>query len=148
MTARLIFIRHLGALRFALQMMIKFVDRYAESHRPFINIRNSRSWTIEFSFIQFKSSKYLVNVKNFFPMLQFIARPKTHFVKNIESGQKITQITFNNIKLMLRQLHNVKPLSYCVSTYFNISLIYYLGKDYVGKSHVICIFLNQRLKGH
>ena len=102
MTARLIFIRHLGALRFALQMMIKFVDRNAESHRPFINISNSRSWTIEFSFIQFKSSKYLVNLKNLFPRLQFIARPKTHFVKNIESGQKITQIIFQNINLILR----------------------------------------------
>ena len=104
MTARLIFIRHLGALRFALQMMIKFVDRNAESHRPFINIRNSRSWTIEFSFIQFKSSKYLVNLKNLFPRLQFITRPETHFVKNIESGQKITQIIFQNIKLILRCL--------------------------------------------
>ena len=103
MTARLIFIRHLGALRFALQMMIKFVDRNAESHRPFINISNSRSWTIEFSFIQFKSSKYLVNLKNFFPRLQFIARPETHFVKDIEAGQKITQIIFQNIKLMLRE---------------------------------------------
>ena len=102
MTARLIFIRHLGALRFALQMMIKFVDRNAESHRPFINIRNSRSWTIEFSFIQFKSSKYLVNLKNLFPRLQFITRPETHFVKNIEAGQKITQIIFQNIKLILR----------------------------------------------
>ena len=132
MTARLIFIRHLGALRFALQMMIKFVDRNAESHRPFINIRNSRSWTIEFSFIQFKSSKYLVNLKNLFPRLQFITRPETHFVKNIESGQKVTQIIFQNIKLILRW--------FCVKTYFNISLIYYLGKDYVGKSHVICFF--------
>ena len=140
MTARLIFIRHLGALRFALQMMIKFVDRNAESHRPFINIRNSRSWTIEFSFIQFKSSKYLVNLKNLFPRLQFITRPETHFVKNIESGQKITQIILQNIKLILRW--------FCVKTYFNISLIYYLGKDYVGKSHVICFFLYQRLKGY
>ena len=132
MTARLIFIRHLGALRFALQMMIKFVDRNAESHRPFINIRNSRSWTIEFSFIQFKSSKYLVNLKNLFPRLQFITRPETHFVKNIESGQKVTQIIFQNIKLILRW--------FCVKTYFNISLIYYLGKDYVGKLHIICFF--------
>ena len=136
MTARLIFIRHLGALRFALQMMIKFVDRNAESHRPFINIRNSRSWTIEFSFIQFKSSKYLVNLKNLFPRLQFITRPETHFVKNIESGQKVTQIIFQNIKLILRWFF----ITYCVKTYFNISLIYYLGKDYVGKSHVICFF--------
>ena len=118
MTARLIFIRHLGALRFALQMMIKFVDRNAESHRPFINIRNSRSWTIEFSFIQFKSSKYLVNLKNFFPRLQFIARPETHFVKDIEAGQKITQIIFQNIKLMLRDVY--------ISALIHISIYYHL----------------------
>ena len=124
MTARLIFIRHLGALRFALQMMIKFVDRNAESHRPFINISNSRSWTIEFSFIQFKSSKYLVNLKNLFPRLQFITRPETHFVKNIESGQKVTQIIFQNIKLMLRerqpQIKCLICLHFCINTYFNI----------------------------
>ena len=94
MTARLIFIRHLGALRFALQMMIKFVDRNAESHRPFINISNSRTWTIEFSFIQFKSSKYLVNLKNFFPRLQFIARPETHFAYDIEAGEKLRRLYF------------------------------------------------------